>query len=97
VSDKLTQELTDAVVININKAILQAVAVKPSSPLINLEDATLEQIKEFLRSKHTATWSIFSVSRTDSLEKAATWFQGELNQFHAFLYRNEEYTAKFAG
>lgn len=94
-SDKLTQELTDAVVININKAILQAVAVKPSSPLINLEDATIEQIKDFLRSKHTGTWGIYSVARSDSLEKAATWFQGELSKFHTFLYRNEEYTAAF--
>jgi hypothetical protein len=97
VSDKLTQELTDAVVININKAILQAVAQKPSSPLINLEDATIEQIKEFLGSKHTSNWSIFSISSEDSLEKAATWFQGELGKFHAFLYRNEEYTATFVG
>jgi len=90
-STDLTRTMTDAVAIAINKAILASVAEKPSSPLINLEDVTIEQIKEFLRAKHTSSWSIFSISSNDSMEKAAHWFQRELGLLHSFLYRVEEY------
>ena len=70
----------------INKAILGRVAEKPASPLINLEDASIEAIKDYLRSKHSATWSIYSISSDDTLEKAALWFKSELSNFHSFLY-----------
>lgn len=88
-------DMTEAVAINVNKAILASIAEKPTSPLINLEDATHDQIKAFLRSKRSTTWSLYSIGHEDSLDKAAVWFSRELGLLHAFLYRTEEYLSAF--
>ncbi len=93
--DSLTKQLSDAVVIGVNKAILARVAENPSTLLINLEDANIEAIEAFLKSKRSATWSTYSIGSDDTLEKAARWFQKELNSLYTFLYRVEEYGSDF--
>lgn len=93
--DDLTRELSDAVVIGINKAILSRVAEKPNTMLLNLEDVNLEVIKAFLQSKRSSTWSIWSIGSDDTLEKAASWFQREINLLYTFLYRMEDYGSDF--
>lgn len=94
-ADEFVRSMNDEITTQINKAILHRVAVKPMSPLINLEDVTSEVIKDFLKSKHSSTWSIFSIGSQDSLEKAADWFKRELSLLYAFTYRPEEYAAVF--
>ena len=81
-----TENISKPLIIAINKAILGAAAEKPARPLINLEGATVEAVKDYLREKHTVTWAIWSISSDDSLEKAAEWFKAELVKFHSFLY-----------
>lgn len=92
-ADEFVRSMSDEITTQINKAILHQVAVQPMTPLMNLEDITGEVIKDFLRSKHTATWSIFSIGSEDSLEKATEWFKRELNMLYAFTYRSDEYAA----
>jgi hypothetical protein len=93
--DLFLQEMDADITVAINKAIVSRVAEQPLVPLLNLEDITVESIKAFLGTKHTSTWSVFSIGSEDSMEKAAEWFKRELDLLYAFTYRSEEYEAIF--
>jgi hypothetical protein len=84
---ELSEEITRA----INLSLVNKVAEKPNIPLLNLEDVSIEVISKFLTSRHSSTWSIYSISSSDSLEAAAKWFKRELDLLYAFTYRPEEY------
>ena len=70
----------------INKQVLLDIAEKPTSKLINVDKVSLDEIKDWLRDKHVATWSIYSIHSEDSMEKAAKWFKEQLDSFVSHLY-----------
>lgn len=77
----------------INQSILQEIAENPiaiinKEPVDKLSEATIEDIKNFIRAKRTTLWLSFSVSSEKGLEKAAESFKRELDQFNAFLDGN---------
>lgn len=82
----LVIEINDTIAREVNRAILAKVAEKPESKLFNLEDLDVRVIKDFLRSKHCGTWSIYSISSEDTLDKAARWFSTEIFKLYEFMY-----------
>lgn len=72
----------------INKQIVIDIANNPNTKVINLGDVDEDRIKNWLLSKHSSTWSIFSIGSEDSLGKAANWFAKELDSFYAYLYQS---------
>lgn len=80
--------LSEEIARTINKQVLIDLTLTPTARLINVDKVDNEVIKDWLRSKQSSTWAIYSISSEDSLEKAATWFKGELDKFVAHLYQS---------
>lgn len=89
-TDKAVEEINTAIATIVNRNILKQVAEKPNSRLLNLEETTNDTIKDWLKQKHSSTWAVFSISSEDSLEKAARWFQDQLDSFYTHFYLHGE-------
>lgn len=80
--------LSEEIARTINKQVLIDLTLTPTARLINVDKVDNEVIKDWLRSKQSITWAIYSISSDDSLEKAATWFKSELDKFVAHIYQS---------
>lgn len=80
--------LSEEIARTINKQVLIDLTLTPTTRLINVDKVDNEVIKDWLRSKQSSTWAIYSISSEDSLEKAASWFKSELDKFVSHLYQS---------
>lgn len=72
----------------VNKQILLDITEQPTTRLINVDKVTSDEIKDWLRNKHSTTWSVWSIHSEDTLEKAAGWFKEQLDSFAAHIYKS---------
>lgn len=72
-----------------NKMIVKTIAENPTVVLPTLQEVTVEECKEFLKSFHAVMWSTFSLQDGEGIEKAALWLQSTVNQLFAFVYKTQ--------
>jgi len=72
-----------------NKKLVHEIAQNPTVVIPTLREVTVEECKEYIREQHVSIWGPTIISGEDDLEKAATWFQGQVTKLFAHLYGNE--------
>jgi hypothetical protein len=78
----------ERIALETNKAIMSLLASNPTRRLLDLDSITEEEIKGYLQSKHATLWGgSFTVSSTDSLNKAINFFSKELDGLYEFVTR----------
>ncbi len=56
-----------------------------NGPSFDLSTLTVEQVNEWLQSKHVTLWSDWDIAREDRRSLAAEWFLGETTSLIDFL------------
>ncbi len=87
-TDTLVTKINSLVAMQLNKVILRDIEQKPNSKILNLDKVTLDEIKDYILSKHSTEWARRSVLSDDGLEAASLWFKDELDKFYAFVGRD---------
>lgn len=75
---------TEAISIAINKALLQDIAAKPSIRVLNLDDISLEDVEEFLLSRHSQEFGRFGIFDSKDRKNVAQWFVRQMMEFYDY-------------
>ena len=70
-----------------NKMIVKEIANNPTVLIPTLKEVTFEACKEYIRSRKVSIWGPTIISSEDDLDKAASWFQKQVNNLYGFILR----------
>lgn len=81
---ELDIDVSDILKFEINRAIMTQLEINPRTRLVNLDELSIDEIKNYLRTLHVVLFLNWTISDPKGLEDAAQWIKGFLDKLYAF-------------
>jgi len=78
-------DISEILRIELNKAIVNQIKARPSTRIINLDELSFHDFKEYLQTTNVILWAQWIITSEDGVDHAAKWFENALAEFYVYI------------